>query len=253
MFLVYKITNCTNGKIYIGLTGHSFKRRWQEHINSAISLNDDYVFHKALRKYGEKSFKKEIVCSNLTKAEAQAKERELIKKYDSYYLNGKGYNMTFGGECNDHKKGELNYGAKLTNKEAAKVRKLLKDHSLSFSQIAQKMGLDSSPSGCAIILRINNGTSYRDENETYPIRANSRAIGGVRRRGENNPSAKLTKDQVLEIINMLETSPESQTAISKKYGVTYNTINFINRCLTWTELHSYNKNIRLEYKQKGKN
>ena len=235
------------------MTGHSFQHRWKQHLSDAKNHRNDYVFHKALKKYGIKSFKTEILFTGLTKEEAQQKEMDLIQECNSYYLDGWGYNMTYGGQCNNHKKGELNYWAKLTDKEAAKVRELLRDHSLSFPQIAQKMGLDSSPNGCAIILRINNGTSYHDENETYPIRANSRAIGGVRRRGENNPSAKLTKDQVLEIINMLETSPESQTAISKKYGVTYNTINLINRCLVWTELHSYNKNIRLEYKQKGKN
>lgn len=34
--------------------------------------------------------------------------------------------------------------------------------------------------------------------------------------------------------------------IGKDYGVSYNTINGINRCKNWTHLHSYINNIRLE-------
>ena len=75
MFLVYKITNRVNGKIYIGITAHSFKRRWQEHVNAALSVHDEYVFHKALRKYGENAFDKEILFTGLSKEDAQLKER----------------------------------------------------------------------------------------------------------------------------------------------------------------------------------
>jgi uncharacterized protein YerC len=57
----------------------------------------------------------------------------------------------------------------------------------------------------------------------------------------------LTEEQIYDIINLLEKSKKSQTQIAKDFGVSYNTINFINRCLTWSHLHNYTYNIRQEY------
>ena len=252
MYLIYKVTNLRNGKIYIGMTGHSFQHRWNQHLADVRNHCNDYVFHKALKKYGIEEFKTEIVSTGLTKTEAQQREIELIRECNSYYLGGWGYNMTYGGQCNDHKKGELNYAAKLTNKKSAKVRELLKDYSLTYFDIIKQIGLEVSEKNRSLVARINCGISYRDENEKYPIRKDGRTVEGSRRRGVNNPNAKLVPEQVLKIVQDLENSSETQTALGKKYGVTYNTINLINRCKIWNDLHSYNYNIRKEFRQKGK-
>ena len=45
----------------------------------------------------------------------------------------------------------------------------------------------------------------------------------------------------------------NDTEIGNKYGVHRNTISNINRCITWTNLHSYKKNIRNEFSQKSFN
>lgn len=47
-----------------------------------------------------------------------------------------------------------------------------------------------------------------------------------------------------EIIDRLENTTQSQVSIAKDYGVHYNTINNINRCIRGTHLHKYKKNIR---------
>lgn len=251
MYRIYIVTNLTNSKHYIGLTNHSMQHRWKEHLNSANSCADDYVFHKAIRKYGADNFEIRLLEDNLSKEQAQAQERYYISLYDTYYSSGHGYNMTYGGECNDHKKGELSYCAKITNVQAAKIRSLLRDYSLTYFDIARQLGLETSENIRALITRINSGESYHDDSEKYPIRADGRSVEGPRRKGEKNPSAKLNTTQVLNIIRELEEGKISQAAIGAKYHVTYNTINLINRCKTWTNLHSYSRNIRKEYEQKG--
>lgn len=244
MYRIYIVTNLTNSKHYIGLTNHSMRHRWKEHLNSANSCADDYVFHKAIRKYGADNFEIRLLEDNLSKEQAQAQERYYISLYDTYYLSGHGYNMTYGGECNDHKKGELSCCAKITNVQAAKVRSLLKQHDMSYDDIIIAIGLEITDNNRAVIGRVNRGESYVDESEQYPIRADGRTIAGPRRIGENNPGAKLTNESASAIINALLYTNLTQTQIAHQFGVTYNTVNLINRCLIWTHLHNYKTNIR---------
>jgi hypothetical protein len=94
---IYKIV-FPNGKHYIGLTTTSLEQRTKEHKCCAKSCNTK-ILYKALRKYDMIDTLEliEIYTAN-TEEELCEKEIEYIIKYNSYYLNGNGYNMTFGGE-----------------------------------------------------------------------------------------------------------------------------------------------------------
>lgn len=70
--------------------------------------------------------------------------------------------------------------------------------------------------------------------------------GGQNYRGESNPSAKLKNEDVQQIIILLEELKLNNFQIAKLFNVHHNTIDFINRCKTWTHLHNYNTNIRQE-------
>lgn len=48
---IYKIENLINGKVYIGQS-IEIEKRWQKHLNA----KDDFLIHKALRKYGKANF-----------------------------------------------------------------------------------------------------------------------------------------------------------------------------------------------------
>lgn len=97
-YVVYKITNNINGKIYIGMT-NDVKRRWRyEGIEYRPPLKSDRhrPFWNAIQKYGWDNFTKEIIISGLTKEDAFEKERQMIKEFDS--TNKKiGYNLSPGG------------------------------------------------------------------------------------------------------------------------------------------------------------
>lgn len=86
-YLIYKITNTLNGKIYIG--AHKTK-----------NINDSYmgsgnVIRKAIKKYGLENFKKEILFSLDSLDEMYSKERELVN--EAFVRDEMTYNLKIGG------------------------------------------------------------------------------------------------------------------------------------------------------------
>lgn len=92
---LYKITNKINKKIYIGQTVQP-QQRWYDHKQAAKN-NPQQIIHKAMIKYGIDNFNFEILASCKSIDDANLLETELVKQYDSYVGNGKGYNATIGG------------------------------------------------------------------------------------------------------------------------------------------------------------
>ena len=90
-YTVYKLTD-PQGKIYIGCTGSSVKRRWGRGKN----YQKGSPIRVAIDRYGWESFRHEILCENLTKEEAEKKENWFVEYYDSMDPL-KGYNRVTGG------------------------------------------------------------------------------------------------------------------------------------------------------------
>lgn len=82
--VIYKITNLLNGKFYIG----------QDMKNDPNYFGSGVLIKKAIKKYGKKNFKKEILeyCSN--KEELDFKEIFYINELKAI---DKGYNLSIGG------------------------------------------------------------------------------------------------------------------------------------------------------------
>lgn len=76
---IYKYTNKVNGKVYIGKTCTTLKKRARN--------GEGYVgcvyFWSAIQKYGWENFEPEILEEGLTPEEASIKEIEYIEKYNS--------------------------------------------------------------------------------------------------------------------------------------------------------------------------
>jgi group I intron endonuclease len=88
--VIYKITNITNGNIYIGQTITSLKSRWASHISSA-KCNKLWVICAAIRKYGKDSFTIEEVAGAGDKDALNALEILFISNLNPQY------NMCAGG------------------------------------------------------------------------------------------------------------------------------------------------------------
>ena len=109
---IYKITNLTTGKIYVGqavshILNHKRYRpygregRFKCHISEAFSTkkNQSHYLNNAIRKYGVADFVVELIefCEI---AEANDKEIHYIKFYNSLFPGG--YNLKNGGSVFTH-------------------------------------------------------------------------------------------------------------------------------------------------------
>lgn len=91
-YVVYKHTSPDN-KIYIGITGQNPpEKRWA----NGRGYTQNIYFNNEIIRYGWDNFTHEILHTNLTRLEAQQKETELIKYYNSTNKNF-GYNISASG------------------------------------------------------------------------------------------------------------------------------------------------------------
>lgn len=101
MIEIYKVTNRSNGKLYIGQTSRGVEKRKSAHIRNSFNKNAlDYncAFHRAIRKYGPENFIWEVLSIYNTVSESNEAEVRLIAEYSSCY--GIGYNSNEGGGSN---------------------------------------------------------------------------------------------------------------------------------------------------------
>lgn len=96
---VYKVTNLINNKVYIGVA-KNFNSRKSSHVCEAFTRkNKKYPFYGALSKYGINNFTWEIVHEDNDWSNAMnVMEEHFIRKFNSHYVDGHGYNMTYGGK-----------------------------------------------------------------------------------------------------------------------------------------------------------
>lgn len=94
-YTVYMHKNKINNKVYIGITKQKPQYRWNDGNGYKKQL-----FYKAITKYGWNNFEHYILFECLTRQEAEHKEIELIKRYNSH-CSKCGYNVL--DDINKHK------------------------------------------------------------------------------------------------------------------------------------------------------
>ena len=92
-YCVYKHTNKTDGKVYIGITGQSPEERWRHGKGYKSNIH----FHNAIIKYGWDGFDHEIIADNLSLDGAKDLEIYYICLYGSDRKE-LGYNRDLGGD-----------------------------------------------------------------------------------------------------------------------------------------------------------
>ena len=84
-----------NGKKYIGITCNNINKRWRK---GKGYWSNEY-FTNAINKYGWDNIQHLILFDNLSKKEAECKEKELINFHNTYKREY-GYNIEKGGSLN---------------------------------------------------------------------------------------------------------------------------------------------------------
>ena len=238
-YVIYKITNLVNNKIYIGQS-INYKNRWRREKYTAFDLNDDSYdlpLYRAFRKYGFDKFDFSIIEDSLTVENVEEREIYWIAFYKTniYRYGSKfGYNLTDGGfnpiipTETRNKISKKSTGREVT----AETRRLL-------SRI--NTGRKQSKETCQKISLAKSGK--KQSKETIKKRADK--LRGQKRtqeqknklsitkRGELNHQSKLTENIVLDIRAEYETTKISYKDLAKKHNVALSTISDIIKKRTW--------------------
>jgi group I intron endonuclease len=134
--VIYKITNKTNNKSYIGQTIQKVEQRWREHCKKSKKNVSAISF--AIQKYKKENFTFEIIDENIIDIE----DLNRLEKYYIELLNTmspNGYNLTCGG---------LNYIVSDTTKQKMRLANLVQKRSVETINaiIASKKNLKLSQS-----------------------------------------------------------------------------------------------------------
>jgi group I intron endonuclease len=201
---IYAIVNTKNKKRYIG-SAVNVEKRWREHLCTLRSgKHHSRHLQAAWNRYGEAAFRFDVVTT--------CEPQELVEQ-EQFWIDafqtaeGKhGYNVasragsTLGVKASDETKTRLSQahmGKRHTEEAKTKTSKsLLKTWSLQ-------------PERRTKLSEWATGRKHTEQ---------AKARMSLEQRGENNPRAKLTEDDVREIRQMLAHGM-SQAEIARKYGV----------------------------------
>lgn len=216
MIGIYKITNLTNGKSYIGQSVH-IERRWTEHcLPSAKSL-----IAKAIQKYGKEQFSFQVIEECLQE-QLDEKEEYYISYYNTVVPNG--YNIM------DWVDGHAIY----FNIDKEVLENLFNDiqnSEMSFDTIGAKYGLSRRT-----IIRINQGHTHFCKEKEYPLRKKPEELnkycvdcgiritsGAIRCRSCYNKYQRVVeRPSREELKQLIRTTPF--TIIGKQYDVSDNAV-----------------------------
>lgn len=95
VYTIYRHVHRASQKCYVGQTKHSMEKRWKDHVRDANSRKD-YMFQRAIRKYGPESFDHEVLEVCTTSEAANEAEQWWIAHFGSNDPT-LGYNLESGG------------------------------------------------------------------------------------------------------------------------------------------------------------
>lgn len=221
MIGIYKITNLINNKVYIGQSVF-IEKRWNKHKTAGFNLNAheyNYPLYRAIRKYGLENFSFSIIEECL-REELNKKEEYWVSFYSANNPEF-GYNQTAGGNNETH----FN---KLNFESLKEIKDLLKNSNIMLKDIALEYQVS-----LITIKDINQGHSWYDELEDYPLRKNKqyfceRCGKEISKGARYCIDCRHFLDRVCdrpsreELKEMIRTQPF--TKIAKQFGVSDNAI-----------------------------
>lgn len=87
MYIIYKISNNINSKVYIGSTKNELSKRWRVHLHSC-KKSHHLPLYIDMNLLGCENFKIEAICVCESDTEMAIKENAFISMYKSLQPNG---------------------------------------------------------------------------------------------------------------------------------------------------------------------
>ncbi|WP_210123486.1 GIY-YIG nuclease family protein [Staphylococcus sp. GDX8P106P-2] len=251
---VYKITNTLNGKVYIGQTVDYRKRKVGHFSYLRRNAHRNRYLQKSFNKYGESSFKMEII-KECAVDELDKLEIYYMRKYNSIDKT-LGYNMVIGGNTNksfpdyirqkmsrsqkgriiseEHRKriGKWHKGKTISPKDIEKANKTKKDNQIQWGETNPNAVLTNDDVEKLIKDMLNGLTvedvmkKYKCSRQTvYGITRNRtyKAILPNLRKKLYNLNEENKKNTLNKIIPMY-LNGNSQNKISKELGIARRTV-----------------------------
>lgn len=251
---VYKITNTLNGKVYIGQTVDYRKRKVGHFSYLRRNAHRNRYLQKSFNKYGESSFKMEII-KECAVDELDKLEIYYMRKYNSIDKT-LGYNMVIGGNTNksfpdyirqkmsrsqkgriiseEHRKriGKWHKGKTISPKNIEKANKTKKDNQIQWGETNPNAVLTNDDVEKLIKDMLNGLTvedvmkKYKCSRQTvYGITRNRtyKAILPNLRKKLYNLNEENKKNTLNKIIPMY-LNGNSQNKISKELGIARGTV-----------------------------
>ena len=157
---IYKITNNTNDKVYVGQTNNPTER-WKKHCwetRNNIDIGKSAI-HDAMRKIGIENFRMEIIGWY---EDYNEKEKYFISCLNSLVPNG--YNLISGGEEPPHYYGEEHPNSKYSQELVDNIINDLLSHKYTQKEIENKYKVTQQ-----LVTSINRGQTHRRPGLDYPI------------------------------------------------------------------------------------
>lgn len=155
MYYIYKIKNLKNNRVYIGLTNNIARRRARHFTDLRCNCHNNQFLQKEFNIYGEENFSFSVEFEgDITSKEIEEKEKEYIKKYDSYH---NGYNQNEGGNF-----GPSNGGSQLTQSDVFNILSVLEFMSKPGQILADMYNVSRTT-----ISRIKRGENHCQYKEQY--------------------------------------------------------------------------------------
>ena len=208
---IYIIENDINDFVYIGQS-KNVKSRFKSHKKK---YNSSTLIGSAIAKYGSEHFSCRILEHNVQNYD----EREIywINYYNSIWPNG--YNIMPGGREPPHYAGEKSTSSIISDKTVSLLIQDLRNTKVPYSKLANKYGISKRQ-----VMRINNGESRKQKNETYPIRE------------IKNTYYKLSTQDVNKIIHDLRFTYKLTGEIAREFNVSVNLIDKVNNGTAYKHL-----------------
>ena len=224
MGYIYKITNIKNNKYYIGVTTQKNPNdRWNAHKSAIRNEKGCPLLMKAFNKYGEDSFKFEvlIICFD---EDIFKFEDEYIKKYNAASPNG--YNVAEGGKIgmsflgrihSDETKKKIGIKSKMYNNKP-EVKERARNVAIQFNRTHNIGDLLRQSEKWKNAIKEGRIGGKRDDETKKKI------SDGLKRYFENNNGSLINKEQHSKIMTKINGKKISQYSKENKLLNTFDSI-----------------------------